>query len=445
VTAEFWTLRPVLANIHAYARAEYVSPWAMLGSVLAYVTALTPPRVQLPKSGRGQGHDPRQGGGSLNLFVGLVGKPGAGKDAARDAAREWVGTPGDDAHLYQREIGTGQGLVAAYVKRQADKDTKEHVTLQLRESALITVSEIDQITAHAKQQASTLVPTLRSAWMGQLLGGLYKDVSKDLSVPSHTYRMCLVVGIQPAHARNLVGDAGGGLPQRFIWMPATDPTMPEDEGDDDPEYPELWEWKPPVRCREMADPFELNAIEDGHEPNIVMEVCSRAMREIRAERRARVRGEDTGDDMSTHDTFARLKVAGALALLDGRTEVTEEDWDLSAIVMLVSCHVRDRVMRSLEAEDKRKRELERRQTVDTAVEVERAKTSTALERVKARICNRLSQTPGEWTSSGKLRKALTSSARALFEDAAEELTGAGHLERKEENNIVAYRLPSNGT
>jgi hypothetical protein len=426
----FWEEREVLTNIRQFAIAKFVSPWAMLGAVLAYAAALTPPRVTVKAIDVG----------SLNLFVGLVGAPGAGKDVAREAARAWFGEAADDAHLYQREIGTGQGLVSAFVRRFQDKETKESVIQQVRESILVTVSEIDQITAHAKQQASTLVPTLRSAWMAQLLGGLYKDTARDLSVGAHTYRLCLVVGIQPAHARALVGDAGGGLPQRFLWMPATDPTLPELDEDEDPPFPEPWQWKPPVRCREFGDPFTLG--EDHQpEPDVVMGVCDAARREFRRDRWRRATGRYDGDELDTHALFSRLKVAAALALLDQRTEVSEDDWRLADTVMAVSRHVRGRVLRRLEDEDRKQRDAEQQAQVESAVAVERAKAESTLEQAKAKTRSVLArQTAGEWMAASKVRKSITASARVVFEDAVNALVSEGIAEREDRENGFALRL-----
>lgn len=428
----FWAARDALANIHTYAQAQYVSPWAMLGSVLSYVIALTPPRVKVMTYTIG----------SLNMYVGLVGESGAGKDTARDAARDWLGENADDDHLLQREIGTGQGIVSAYVQRVPDPDNdRGMISQQTRESVMVTVSEIDQITAHSRQQASTLVPTLRSAWMSQLLGGLYKDTSKDMSVAQHTYRLCMVVGIQPGHARALIEDTSGGLPQRFLWMPAIDPTLPEDE-EDDPDLPEPFIWKAPVKLRGPDDPFTLP--EPGEDAPVqqdaIITMCERAVKEIRAERRARARGEGICDELAVHDTLGRVKVAAALALLDERTEVTEEDWDLSAVVMRVSTSVRGQVVRGLKREIEAQQEVERRLIVESAVEVEKAKLSTAVDRVKARVFQVLTKGGADYTPKGVIRKSLSASARAYLEDAIAELRNEGRIEQQDDDTTTRYRV-----
>lgn len=420
----FWTAREVLTHIHTYAQAMYVSPWAMLGSVLSYVAALTPPRVKAMTWAPA----------SLNMYVGLVGESGSGKDTARDAAREWLGEAAGDDRLLQREIGTGQGIVGAYVTRERDPENDSRfISRRVRESVMVTISEIDQITAHARQQASTLVPTLRSAWMAQLLGGLYKDVTKDLSVSPHTYRLCMVVGIQPKKARPLIEDTSGGLPQRFLWMPAIDPTLPEDE-DEDPELPDPWGWKPPHKLRGPDDPFTVDGAGDDGGPvdnEVLVAMCDSAMRVLRKERRARARGEMIGDDLATHDNLGRVKVAAALALLEERTEVSEEDWDLAGVVMKVSCSVRSQVVYGLNDEERKRREKERTEAVETEKALEKVRDATSIENAARRIAAVLTRNPGEWQSANPVKKKLSTKSRDCFAEAVDLLVEARRVETRE--------------
>ena len=429
---EFWNQREVFTHIRNWAIAAYVSPWAMLGSVLAYVSALTPPRVTLPDEG------------SLSLFVGLVGKPGVGKDRARGAAYKWMRKSIEASGLEQRAVGSGQGIGALYIRKIKERGGEDgadrFATQQIRESAMLTIPEIDAVYAHAKQQASTLVDTLRSAWMAEPLGGAYKDVQRDISVPAGVYRLCLIAGIQPSKARTLLEDATGGLPQRFLWMPATDPTLPMFEYGEKPAYPEPWEWKPPVRLREGSDPFTLGGEDTHDEPGIEIVMCETALREQHYLSMAKVRDEYTGDDLSTHDMFGRMRVAAALALLDGRTEVTDEDWTLSATVMAVSNYVRGKVVAGIAREDQKKREVEQQVAVETAVAMEKATATSALDRATNRVRDLLAAAGGEWVGTNVIRRGLSRPARAHFEDATAHLITVGLVEKEEGNGGVRYRL-----
>jgi hypothetical protein len=97
LSVPFWTARPILTHIQAFARARRTSPWAVLGVVLARACTAIPPFVVLPaQTGSVAG---------LNTFVGLVGPSGSGKDAAARAAEDAVHV----GHLDAAGVGSGEG------------------------------------------------------------------------------------------------------------------------------------------------------------------------------------------------------------------------------------------------------------------------------------------------------------------------------------------------
>ncbi len=288
----FWTARPVLTHIHTYAQARRTSPQAVLGVVLARVVAATTPFVVLP---------PLVGGfGSLNIFVGLVGPSGAGKGGASAAAAEAINIK-DAADMMN--VGSGEGISHLFKKR--GKEGEEW----LRRAVLMQIQEIDTLTSLGTRNSSTILPELRKAWSGETLGMSYADPAKRLAVTSHEYRLTLVAGIQPGRAGALLDDSDGGTPQRFTWLDAYDPTAP----DSAPEAPQPWDWFPPI--------------EKFYDQRTVMPVCETARGQIDTQRLIRLRGG--GDAMDGHELLARLKIAAALALLDGRGDVEEGDWQLA--------------------------------------------------------------------------------------------------------------------
>src|SRR5690606_1806529 len=121
-------------------------------------------------------------------------------------------------------IGSGEGIAAAYVERGKGDDgpgVKHHAY-----SALFDVAEVDTLASLSGRQGSTLLPELRKVWSGERLGFQNRDASRSLPVEAHAYRAALVAGIQPARAGALLDDEAGGTPQRFVWLPATDPDAP---------------------------------------------------------------------------------------------------------------------------------------------------------------------------------------------------------------------------
>jgi hypothetical protein len=230
-----WDARPVLRHLHDFARGRRVAPLAVLGVALARIVAATPSNIVLPAIIGGDG--------TLNMFVAFVGASGQGKGAAEAAAAEAI----DLSQMFDRisgepvhtvTVGSGEGFVHQFVTRKAGEMSR------LRDSVLFSVPEVDTLTALGNRQGATLMPILRSAWSGEQLSFAYADPSKALQVPARQYRCSLLLGVQPSKAGPLLEDADGGTPQRFLWVPVTDPNMPR-ERTKAPE-PIVWDRKFPT-------------------------------------------------------------------------------------------------------------------------------------------------------------------------------------------------------
>jgi hypothetical protein len=165
---DFWEARPMLTYIRDLARARRVSPWALLGTTMAYAVSATTYRVVLP---------PLVGGyGSINLAVGLVGAPGAGKGAAMAVAKGLV-----PFEVNKAGIGSGEGVAHLYAERSGGK------VKRTSQEALLYVAEIDTLRGMIQRQGSTILPELRKAWSGESLGFAYADPKKKLPIEEHTY------------------------------------------------------------------------------------------------------------------------------------------------------------------------------------------------------------------------------------------------------------------
>ncbi|WP_222267413.1 hypothetical protein [Modestobacter marinus] len=404
--ADLWDARPVLRHLHHFARARGVAPLAVLGVALARVVAATPVGYLLP---------PLVGGpGSLNLFVALVGPSGAGKGAARAAAEDALDLAGwrdgldGSTVLHTPDVGSGEGVVHQYARWQK-KDGQEGVA-QVRESVLFDVPEIDQATAVSSRQGSTLMPVLRKAWSGEALSFAYADPTKRLHVRAHSYRMALTAGVQPGRAGALLDDADGGTPQRFLWMPVTDPDMPRER----PAEPQPW--TVPLPGRQATG-------------RAVVFVCAEARDAITEAHWRRSRGE--GNALDGHALYAQLKVAAALADLDGHlgaAGVTVEDWQLAGLLMDVSDATRTGVQAELRrsateankarAEADAVREIVKTETVEAA----------AVQRASKAAMTVLGKQPGEWMTGAELRRAVHNRVRPHLDAALDGLVLAGSIE-----------------
>lgn len=396
--SELWAARPVLAHLRDFARARMVSPWAVLGVTLARVTAATPPFVVLPAITGGQA--------SLNLFCALVGPSGCGKGAAEMVARDAL----DVGRLETMTCGSGEAIAHAYVERD-----KEGTVWQHTDRVLFSVAEVDTLTALVGRQASTLMPELRRAWSGEALGFHYVDKSKRLPVPEHKYRLGLVVGVQPGRAAGLFDDEDGGTPQRFLWLPATDPGAP------DVTPPE-----PPSMVWEMPRPWPLA----DRRGRVDLPVCDEARDTIVTARRARVRGD--GHALDGHSLLTRLKTAAALSLLDGRAEVGPEDWRLAGMVLDQSDACRASVVATLAAAGADANHRRGVALGAQAVIVQEATEDAAVKKVARTITRYLGRHPGGTFTHRELARATTSgSTRGHFDDALARVVESGQVEAED--------------
>lgn len=392
--------RRYLATIQQFAHARRCSPWAVLGVVLCRVITTIPPHVTLPAVIGGRG--------SLNLFVCLVGVPGLGKGGACTVAEDlYPGPDGVDA-IHVAGSGSAEGIAHQYMHR--DGKTKEIVWD--RNAVLFNADEIDTFAGLGERSGSVLWPTLRSAFMGANIGFSYADPTKRLPLDKHTYRLTMTIGVQPEHAAPILADASGGFPQRCLWFPTIDPTMPDER----PPEPEPLDYFDP---REWSGSMTEQTIKL---PDSVVE-------EIDRNHLARVRGQTEGlDDLDGHATFVREKVAVALAVLHGRRNVNENDWALAEIVMAVSNDTRTAVEKAcvdaVAMENTGKAvQAGRRQVISDDV-VNKDAFKKACTGIRRRL---LSHGP---MTEGKLKNLLTRGAvREAFEEALADLEASGVVEQ----------------
>lgn len=375
----FWDTRESLKNIYTTALAKMCSPWAVLAQCAARALTTVPPNVVLPGIIGGKQ-------GSLNWFAAIAGPSGIGKGAAEGCARLLV-----PAAITERNPGSGEGLIAAYKPtRGGDPDPDDTAV----NAILFNVAEVDTLTALGGRTGATIMPILRSGFSGETLGFAYADRTKRTHIEGHTYRMTLVLSVQPERAGGLLADAGGGTPQRFMWFPAADPRITGEE---------IW----------PSGPLQLPSREVwryGRE--IVIPEDARTV--IRQERVKAMRGEQGA--LNGHALFCREKFAFALAVLDGRYEVTQEDWELSGIAATLSDAVRDWVAGRVDAAKDRDAEDRGRAagiTREVSEAEHAARRQQRLERIAEWAAGKLRD--GGPMTAGQLRKMAASRDRTHIE------------------------------
>lgn len=387
MTDAFWAARPALQHVLTLARARGVGPWAVFGAAIARAIATIPPEITLPGIVGSRM--------SLNLFVALVGPSGGGKGAAEATALEGFWLP----YVEIVPLGSGEGINRTF-RPVGTKPNEPNPTT----AAIFSAPEIDTVAAITSRQGSTLSAELRKVYSGEQLG--FANAGKDTrtTVAAGSYRACLTIGVQPLRSHALLGASDGGLPQRFVWLPTSDPDAP----DQPPADPGKWRVNRPSWIRAVGNAVDL----------IVPEAATKA---IRTHRLAVLREDPTVDPLDGHALLTRLKVAAGLMALDGRTVVGTEDWSLAGYVMDVSNYTRERCQRALTEQS---RSANTARALATA-ERDEIVSDRKAQRARATILRKI-DARGQLTKN-QLRMAMKADIRDYLDTALSDLLDAREI------------------
>lgn len=385
----FWDARESLNTIWTTALARFCSPWAVLACCVARALTQVRPCVELP-------HLINRG--SLNWFGAITASSSGGKGAASFTARELV--PG----THPINIGSGEGLVASYGKTYEDGTAD-------REAVMFNVDEVDILSAMTARTASTTMGTLRLGFSGEAIGFSYAAKEKRRFIGGGKYRMTLILAVQPERAGYLFGDAGGGTPQRFMWFPGSDRRIKLDAP-----------W--PCGPLELPEPSEWQYPREIFLPDIAKQL-------ILEERVKNARGET--DALDGHSLFAREKFAYGLTILDGRVDMTVEDWELAGIASNISAFTRTQVQDELKwATERDARERGTLRGVEVAAtkheaEIQPYKMAKRLERVTKLVLNHITTAGKDGIANRELRNKIAKRDRDTFDDVLTALVNTGQI------------------
>jgi hypothetical protein len=321
---KFWSNTPTLKHVRNVAHSRLVSAYAVLGCVLREAISCVEPRVMLP---------PITGDvASLNLFTAAVGTSGRGKDAANAAGRaaiNFLGMDGENMSAPMGNAGSGEGLARIFAGYKAKNGDIDRLARDAR--AKLEVPDVATLEALAGRKGQTLVGELLKAYMGQPLGFSNAQRETTTAVAEHSYRLVLGVGVQPDNARFFLDRDKDGLPQRFLWLPATDPLIPKPEPKPEP-----------------VEPIDVVLPDFGH-GRWVMQIPDEVAVEIREYRWLVVTGSNEVDPLDGHVMLTRAKTAAGLSILHGRNTMEMQDWELAGHLIDVSRAQRDGLAAAVKA------------------------------------------------------------------------------------------------
>jgi hypothetical protein len=322
-------------------------------------------------------------------------------------------------------MGSGEGVARTFEVKTVEDDQGFEHEVQKCKVAIFTSSEIDTMAALIQRQGATIESQLRNMIMGEALGFTNSSKETRTLVPELSYRACLSLGVQPGRAGVLLNGADGGTPQRLLWLPARDPDMADE--DDWPDTPEPLHIEP------------LNFGRSGPDGYVHLDVPATVRKEIRAAHVTKHRSPGA-DPIGTHTPLTRLKVAAALMVLDGRTEMLEDDWALAGQVIDVSNATRAWVEKYVAERGKRANAARAHAAAERDEIVSERKLKRTIKAIERWFANPKHVDADGWVRKRDLQsRALKSDIREYLDDALAQLTDEGKVESREIDKGTLYR------
>lgn len=439
--AEFWAARHAHRVIRQAAHSRAKSADVVFYGVLVRLAALAPHDV----FGR---LETGVGSGSLNLFTAIVGPSGAGKSSGLQIAEEIL--PADD--LERVPLGSGEGLAEAYMGMVSVDDPtgamnkdgsarKVRQKAQVRHNVIVAADEGASLNKMLERTGSTVGEALRSAWSGETIGQKNGREETTRIVHGKSYSLGLMIGYQVETVLPLLDDVAAGTPQRFLYGWASDPTIPRRDERVDWPGAKLSPFPADVATTDLpADHASPALFTQPAGRNVTPVTYAQAIRdELYDEQRDKAAGELVVEAYRSQHSMLKVKVATALALLDGgRRDVGTEDWRLAQIVLDTSDAVRaylrnEAAIASREAKAAHaafEGELERHRE-HARHTVAAAQADDAVRRVALRLAARIRES-GEVVKRATARKWLASRDRAVYDEAVEFAAGMAWIEGDDE-------------
>jgi hypothetical protein len=436
---EFWNARPVLVAIRHAAYSRMLSADALLGAVLARIAAGVPHQVRIPAIVGTSA--------PLSLIVNLIGASGAGKSVANGTAIDLL--PLGPQVIDQAPIGSGEGLVEMLFDMEETENAKGKpikVKVQKYRNACVYIDEGEALVSLAQRKDAIVLATLRTIYSGGVLGQTNASQETKRHVPRGEHTFGIVIAIQETVAAALLEHEADGTPQRFLWLSAIDPSVPDpDENEVEPEWPGEMSVLNFLAQHEPTGDWDKDTVDKVKGGPAVgymqvgkpyfLEVDETIRREVRKARLATVHGDGTVDPIRAHENLTRLKVAGCLAILDQRVDINPEDWRLAGLVMGTSTMVLARTRQIIHEEEARKDAKTSQRAARRQVAVADAldERTAHLQRVAActsQIRNRVEARPG--TTVTDVRRTISKRLRDVFDEALARAIKQGIIEERSE-------------
>lgn len=401
---DLWDKTPRLKHIAQAADSMGRNRLALLSVTIARVLAEVHPSVCLPGI-----EDGAIGSrAALNLGVAMVGSSGQGKTSFARKSMELLGC---DQDFITKSPSTGQGLIQTYLKLD---ENGENVLISDPRRIFI-VDEIDTLGALGKDTGSTLLSEVRTLLTGGTTGSTNATKERQRMLHGGTYNFQLIVGVQPARAGALLDGSDAGTPQRFIWIPVTDPKSAL-HPDDRPPWPGPIGWSSDFMLAfEFGDPIVRY-------PEWLLKELKDYDYKISLE-------SSHGGEMSRHGhrNLLRLKVATGVAFLHESHIVEDLHVEIADMILAASKRTQLDCERAVAETVFLKKKASRRSDDRVIEEVGREKLARMVKNARAALIRQ----KGEWVTWHNLRPAYRD--RDEYEESVwEALIAIEEVEHEEE-------------
>ncbi|AQA05030.1 hypothetical protein BVC93_24440 [Mycobacterium sp. MS1601] len=406
----FWAAQSVLGHIRQAAHRGVNAADAVLGAVLARLAAHLDPCITVDTGIK----QPMP----LSMFVGLVGSAGTGKSSAHAAAGRLLEfrfpplmmagmvTRADESPL-ELPVGSGPGLAEAFMGAVVDplNPTKgKPVRRQVSHKLLLHSDEGAGLVAGIldAKRGQDIGPALRTAWTGAVLGQANASSERKRQVRDYVVGLCVGFQLGALADMSTPEQLEYGTPQRFLYLSATDPAIPDDAPDD-------------------PGPLTVTL------PSSGLRYSDELQARARTEALARTRGQAAGEEseaIHAHRPAMLARLAALLVVLcdPGRSVIEIADVELAEVLLDCSARLHDTAMayaRERKAsEDERKVAQRISEQVAMAVAVDGR--DAALSRMRERILKYVDAAGGraKWPGQDGMRKLKFKGPERQLVDAA---------------------------
>ena len=227
---DFWDEHPMLSEIWMWAIKRRMSPWALLGALLAHAPLCVSHQWRVPPLGE-WAENLTSGATAIDAphigsYILLVAASSGGKSRAIGSAKGIMEFNYFETGDRAPKIGhppSKQGLIKMFLAGQ-EKDEEGTPRDFYRQHALIQSGEGQELANFSKQEKAgggwALRAALRDAWTGAELSSDGSIKERQHHLAASLYVLCCLIGVQYRNAPGVLGDKETGDSQRWLVLPA---------------------------------------------------------------------------------------------------------------------------------------------------------------------------------------------------------------------------------